>query len=146
MIPLFSTFSNNILQYWVAGQNMGASSRHHVLSLHRVVSSVFQRTRQFTNFSESKQIYWSIATANTFILVFGNISNIFCSLFQRVSFTYHQRNVRSRVSVSVSRFQVSVSAFMAKSRSRRLRSRLRHCLSLIYSRLCHKMPISLVVR
>jgi len=30
-------FSNNIglLQYWVADQNMGASSGHHLLSLHR---------------------------------------------------------------------------------------------------------------
>ena len=110
--PIASTkFSNNILQYWEAGQNMGASSGHHVLSLHSKVkvSSVFQRTRQFTNFSELKQIYWSKATANTIILVFGNISNIFCRIYQGVSFNYHQRNVRSRVSVL---------AFMAKSRSR----------------------------
>ena len=71
-------------------------SKNHVLSSHSVVSSVFQRTRQFKSFSESKQIYWSIATANTFILVFGNISNIFCSIFQGVSFNYHQRNVRYR--------------------------------------------------
>ena len=38
-----------------------------------------------------------------------------CSIIQGVSFNYHQRNVRSRVSVS--NFQVSVSAFMTKSRS-----------------------------
>jgi len=79
---------------------MAASSGHHLLSLHKMVGSVFERTRQFTNISESKQIYWSIATANTFILAFGNIPNIFCSIFQEVSFDYHQRNVRSRVSVS----------------------------------------------
>ena len=41
-----------------------------------------------------------------------------CSIVQGVSFNYHQRNVRSRVSVSNS--QVSVSAFMTKSRSRNL--------------------------
>ena len=44
MIRLFSTFSNDILQYWVVGQNMGASSAssgHHVLSLNSVISSVF---------------------------------------------------------------------------------------------------------
>jgi len=52
------------------------------------------------------------------ILVFGNIPNIFCSIFQGVSFNYHQGNVRSPFSVSS--FQVSVSAFMAKSRSRSL--------------------------
>ena len=70
MIRLFSTFSNNILQYWVAGQNMGASSGHHVLSLHSLVSTVFQQTRQFTNFSEPKQICWNIATvaAATFLI------------------------------------------------------------------------------
>jgi len=33
-----------------------------------------------------------------------------CSIIQVVSFNYHQRNVRSRVSVSVSNFQVSVSS------------------------------------
>jgi len=60
---------------------MGASSGQHVLSFHRIVSSVFWRTRQFTSFSESKQIYWSIATANTFVLVFGNILNIFAAFF-----------------------------------------------------------------
>jgi len=38
------------------------------------------------------------------------------TLFKRVSFNYHQRNVRSPVSVS--NFQVSVSAFMTESRSR----------------------------
>jgi len=54
--------------------------------------------------------------ANSFILVFGNIPNIFCRIFQGVSFNYHQRNVSSRVSVS----NVQVSAFMAKSRSRSL--------------------------
>jgi len=56
-----------------------------------------------------------------------------CSIIQGVSFNYHQRTVRSRVLVS--NFQVSVSAFMtksrleiwARSRSRRLRSRLQHC-------------------
>jgi len=58
-----------------------------------------------------------------------------CCTVQGVSFNYHYRNVRSRVSVS--NFQVSVSAFMSKtrsrldiwarSRSRRLRSRLHHC-------------------
>jgi len=57
-----------------------------------------------------------MATARTFSLVFGNISNIFCSIFQGVSFNYHQKNVRCRVLVSS--FQVSVLAFMAKSRSR----------------------------
>ena len=67
-----------------------------------------------------------------------------CCIIQGVSFHYHERNVRSRVSVLVSNFQVSVSvsvsAFMTKSRSRleirarsrsrsrRLRSRLHHCL------------------
>ena len=61
---------------------------------------------------------------------------IFCCSIIPVSFNYHQRNVRSRVSVS--NFQVSVSAFMtksrsrfkiwARSRSRRLRSRLHHWL------------------
>jgi len=59
-----------------------------------------------------------------------------CSIIQGVSLNYHQRNMRSRVSVS--NFQVSVSAFMtkcrsrlkiwARSRSRRLRSRLHHCI------------------
>ena len=62
---------------------------------------------------------------------------LFCYwVIQGVSFKYHHRNVRSRVSVS--NFQVSVSAFMtksrsrsrleiwAKSRSRRLRARLHH--------------------
>jgi len=58
-----------------------------------------------------------------------------CSIIQGVRFNYHQRNVRSRVSIS--NFQVSVSAFLtksrsrleiwARSRSRRLRSRLHHC-------------------
>jgi len=64
-----------------------------------------------------------------------------CSSIQGVSFNYHQRNVRSRVSVS--NYQVSVSAFMTKfwsrleiwarspSRSRRLRSRLHHCILLL---------------
>ena len=61
---------------------------------------------------------------------------IFCCSIIRISFNNHQRNVRSRVSVS--NFQVSVSAFMtksrsrfkvwARSRSRRLRSRLHHWL------------------
>jgi len=41
MIRLFSTFSKNILQCWAAGQNMGASSGHHLLSLHRKVGGVF---------------------------------------------------------------------------------------------------------
>ena len=58
------------------------------------------------------------------------MSQIFCcSIFQEVN--YHQRNVRSRVSVS----NFLVSAIMTKSRSRleiwarsrRLRSRLHHC-------------------
>jgi len=31
---------------------MGASSGHHLLSLHRSIGSVFQLTRQFTNFFE----------------------------------------------------------------------------------------------
>jgi len=37
MIRLFSTFSNNmgLLQYQVGDQNMGDSSGHHLLSLHR---------------------------------------------------------------------------------------------------------------
>ena len=58
-----------------------------------------------------------------------------CFIIQGVGFNYHQRNVRSQASVS--NFQVSVSAFMtksrsrleiwARSRSRRLRSRLHHC-------------------
>jgi len=55
-------------------------------------------------------------------MVFSNIPIILFSIFQGVSFNYHQRNVRSGVSVSssVSSFQVSVSvsAFMAKPRSR----------------------------
>jgi len=91
---------------------MEASCRHHLLSLHRMVGSVSSRTRQFTNFSEPKQIYWSKATANTFIVAFGNIPNIFCSIFLGVNFNYLQRNVRSQVSVS--NFQVSVSAFFVK--------------------------------
>jgi len=66
-----------------------------------------------------------------------------CTIIRGVSFNYHQRNVKYRVSVS--NFQVSVSAFMTKSRSRleiwarsrsrsqsrRLRSRLHHCLPLL---------------
>jgi len=35
----------------------------------------------------------------------------FCSIFQGVSFNYHQRNVRSRVSVSSFQVSVSVSKF-----------------------------------
>jgi len=70
---------------------MEASCRHHLLSLHRMVGSVSSRTRQFTNFSEPKQIYWSKATANTFILAFGNIPNIFCSIFLGVNFNYLQK-------------------------------------------------------
>jgi len=82
-----------------------------------------------------------------------------CSIIQEVSFNNHQRNVMSRVSVSVSNFKVSVSAFMTKfrsrlqiwarsqsrsrlqiwarsqSRSRRLRSRLHHCLHLCWNAL-----------
>jgi len=50
-----------------------------------------------------KQIYCNIAMANSFILVFGNIPNIFCSIFQGVSFYYHQRNVTSRSRTSRSR-------------------------------------------
>jgi len=62
-----------------------------------------------------------------------------CSIIQGVGFTNHQRNVRSRVSVSNLQVSVLVSAFMtksrsrsrpeiwARSRSRRLRSRLHHC-------------------
>ena len=49
-------------------------------------------------------------------MVFGNIANIFCSIFQGVSFIYHQRNVRSRVSAP--NLQVSVWAFMARSVSK----------------------------
>jgi len=61
------------------------------------------------------------------------------AFFKELALNYHQRNVRSPVSVSVSKFRVSVSAFMtnsrsrsrleisARSRSRRLRSRLHHC-------------------
>jgi len=49
MIRLFSTFSNNILQYGVAGQNMGAPSGHHFLSLHRMVSSVFSEQENLKN-------------------------------------------------------------------------------------------------
>jgi len=76
------------------------------------------------------------------ILEFGNGPDICCSIIQGDSFNYHHRNVRSRVSVS--NFQVSVSAFMTKSRSRsrleswarsrtrRLRSRLYHCNTQIY--------------
>ena len=61
-----------------------------------------------------------------------------CCIIQGVSFNYHHRNVRSRVSVSNFQVSVSVSAFMtksrsrleiwARSRSRRLRSRLHHWL------------------
>ena len=40
------------------------------------------------------------------------------ALFKEVGFNYHQRNVRSRVSVAVSNFQVS--SFMTKFRSRNL--------------------------
>ena len=80
------------------------------------------------------------------ILIFGNVPDILLQHYSRsyYSFNYHQRNVRSRVSVSVSNFQVSVSAVMTKCRSwsrleiwtrsrswsRRLRSRLHHCLLL----------------
>ena len=63
-----------------------------------------------------------------------------CSIVQGVSFNYYQRNVRSRVSVS--NFQVSVWSRLlwqslglvskfeiwTRSRSRRLRSRLHHCI------------------
>ena len=65
-----------------------------------------------------------------------------CSIIQAVSFNYHQRNVRSRVLVSNFQVSVSVTAFMAKSRSRleiwarsrsrRLRSRLHHCKPVAY--------------
>jgi len=67
--------------------------------------------------------------ADTFILVFGNISNIFCSIFHRVRFNYHQRNVRSRSRTSRSRSRLWQSLGLdvwARSRSRRLRSRLHH--------------------
>jgi len=63
-------------------------------------------------------------------LVFGNISNIFSSIFQGVSFNYHQRNVRSRAFRSRSRLLWQSLSFglevWARSRSRRLRSRLHH--------------------
>jgi len=53
---------------------------------------------------------------------------IFCSIIQGVSFDYHQRNVRCRVSVlafmTKSRSRLEI---WARSRSRRLRSRLHHC-------------------
>jgi len=59
-----------------------------------------------------------------------------CCIIQGVSFHYHHKNVRSWLWDTVSNFQVSVSAFMtksrsrleiwARSRSRRLRSRLHH--------------------
>jgi len=55
------------------------------------------------------------------------------ALFKELAFNYHQTNVRSRVSVSNFQVQVSVSAFTTKSRSRRLRSRLHHCLFLSFS-------------
>ena len=56
-----------------------------------------------------------------------------CSIIQGVSFNYHLRNVRSRVSVSNSRsrslllWQSLSLEIWARSRSRRLRSRLHHC-------------------
>jgi len=72
-----------------------------------------------------------------YYLDFGNVPDICCSIIQGVRFNYHQGNVRSRISVSVSNFQVSVSVFMkksrfrleiwARSRSRRLLSRVHHC-------------------
>jgi len=89
--------------------------------------------------SENKRLqYLTICTNFGWLLLSWNLAmcQIFCcSIIHSVSFN-HQRNVRSRISVS--HFQVSVSDFMtksrsrsrleiwARSRSRRLRSRLHH--------------------
>ena len=48
MIHPFSTFLNTMLQYWVAGQNTGASSGYHVLSLDSVLSSIVDLTFRIT--------------------------------------------------------------------------------------------------
>jgi len=43
---------------------MGASSGHHLIYLHRRVGIVWNEQNNY-NFSELKQIYWSMATAIT---------------------------------------------------------------------------------
>jgi len=75
-----------------------------------------------------------------FLIQYLAMCQIFCCcIIQGVSCNYHNRNVKSRVS----NFQASVSAFMtksrleiwARSRSRRLRSRLHHCPTSLYAEL-----------
>ena len=61
--------------------------------------------------------YLAVSTNFGWVLLswYSGVGQIFsCSVIQGVSFNYHQRNVRSRVSVS--NFQVLVSAFVTKSR------------------------------
>ena len=103
-------------------------SKNHVLSSHSVVSSVFQRTRQFKSFSESKQIYWSIATANTFILVFGNILNIFAAFFKELALITIREMWGLGLELSGLILGLEVSA---RSRYRKLRSRLHHWCRLV---------------
>jgi len=57
---------------------MGVSSGHHLLSLHRRVSIVLQRKNN-QNFSEPKQIYRSMATAN---ISWQDILNWFNDIFR----------------------------------------------------------------
>jgi len=105
------------------------------------------RTSQVSSWSRSRTISVSVSSPWSRDFAHELFVWVLCLLFcycviQGVSFNCHHRNVRSRVSVSVSNFQVSVSAFMTKSwsrsrsrleiwamsRSRRLRSRLHHWL------------------
>jgi len=105
-------------------------SGHHLLSLHSVVSSVFQRTRQFSNFSESKQIYWSIATATHLWRYLATFQIFFAAFFKELAFIREMRGLESRSRTSRSRSRLLWQSLglevWAVSRSRRLRSRLHH--------------------
>jgi len=80
----FLRSQNNILQYSrVAGRNMGASSGHHLMSLHRKVGGVFQRTRQFTNLLIKTTSLKHSKGKHPYLGIWQH-SKYFCSIFQGV--------------------------------------------------------------
>ena len=102
MIRLFFTFSNNILQCWEAGQNMGASSGHHVCPYTERLVVFFNEQDNLKNFLNKTNLLKHSNGKHPYL---GNWqhSKYFCSIFQGFGFNYHQRNVRSRSRTSRSR-------------------------------------------
>ena len=133
MICFFSTFSNNIglLQNWVAGQTMGASSGHHILSLHRKVGSVFNEQDNLKNFlsktnllkySNGKHLYLGIWQHSKYFSAAFFKELALMTIREMWGLEYRSRTSRSRLLWKSLGLEV-----WTRSRSRRLRSRLHHC-------------------